>query len=149
MSELKSVPARKVAGLRSLGIENVLDLLTHYPRRYADRTKEAEIASLSDGQEAVVTANVVRTAVRRLRGGRSTAEIVLHDGTAPLTCTFFNQGWRARQFSEGQRVTVFGKLRMYRNQRQMANPVIDLIGDQTGRIVPIYPQSGKANVNSV
>jgi len=143
------VPARKVAGLRSLGIENVLDLLTHYPRRYADRTKEAEIASLSDGQEAVVTANVVRTAVRRLRGGRSTAEIVLHDGTAPLTCTFFNQGWRARQFSEGQRVTVFGKLRMYRNQRQMANPVIDLIGDQTGRIVPIYPQSGKANVNSV
>jgi ATP-dependent DNA helicase RecG len=96
-----------------------------------------------------VTANVVRSVSKRLRGGRSTAEIVLHDGTAPLTCTFFNQGWRARQFSEGQTVTVFGKVRTYRGQVQMANPIIDLVGDQTGRIVPIYPQSGKANVNSV
>jgi ATP-dependent DNA helicase RecG len=138
-----------VAGLRALRIENVLDLLTHYPRRYADRTNQAAIASLTDGVEAVVTAKVVRSVSRRLRGGRSTAEIVLHDGTAPLTCTFFNQGWRARQFSEGQSVTVFGKVRTYRGQLTMANPIIDLVGDQTGRIVPIYPQSGKANVNSV
>ena len=149
VSTLKSVPARKVAGLRALGIENVLQLLTHYPRRYHDRTKEADIISLVEGEEAVVTAKVVRSATRRLRGGRSTAEIVLRDSTASLTCTFFNQSWRARQFSEGQQVTVFGKLRMYRGQRQMANPIIDLVGDQTGRIVPIYPQSGKANVNSV
>jgi ATP-dependent DNA helicase RecG len=149
VAELRAVPPRKVAGLRALGIETVFDLLTHYPRRYADRTNEAEILALVEGEEAVVTANVLRSTTRRMRGGRSTAEIVLHDGAASLTCTFFNQGWRARQFSEGQRVTVFGKVRIYRNQRQMANPVIDLVGDQTGRIVPIYPQSGKANVNSV
>jgi ATP-dependent DNA helicase RecG len=149
VAELKSVPTRKVPGLRALGIENILDLLSHYPRRYADRTKQADIASLVDGEEAVVTASVVRSSTRRFRGGKSTAEIVIHDRTASLTCTFFNQGWRARQFAEGQTVTVFGKLKMYRGQRQMANPVIDLVGDQTGRIVPIYPQSGKANVNSV
>jgi len=149
VAELKAVTPRKVPGLRALGIDTVLDLLTHYPRRYVDRTNQASIASLSEGQEGVVTAKVVRTSQRRLRGGRSTAEIVLHDGSAPLTCTFFNQGWRAKQFAEGQEVTVFGKLRMYRGQRQMANPVIDLVGDQTGRIVPIYRQSGKANVSSV
>jgi ATP-dependent DNA helicase RecG len=149
VSELKAVTSRKVPGLHALGIDTVLDLLTHYPRRYADRTNESEIVALVEGEEAVVTANVLRSSSRRMRGGRSSAEIVLHDGTASLTCTFFNQGWRARQFSEGQRVTVFGKVRIYRNQRQMANPVIDLVGDQTGRIVPIYPQSGKANVNSV
>jgi len=149
VSALKAVSARKVPGLRALGIETVLELLTHYPRRYADRTNESKIAALLEGEEGVVTADVVRSSTKRLRGGRSTAEIVLSDGTASLTCTFFNQGWRARQFSEGQTVTVFGKLRLYRGQRQMANPVIDLVGDQTGRIVPIYPQSGKANVNSV
>lgn len=149
VSELKAVSSRKLPGLRALGIETVLDLLMHYPRRYADRTNESEIVALVEGEEAVVTAEVVRSTTRRMRGGRSTAEIVLRDGTASLTCTFFNQGWRARQFSEGQRVTVFGKVRLYRSQRQMANPVIDLVGDQTGRIVPIYPQSGKANVNSV
>lgn len=149
VSQLKSVPARKVAGLRALGIESVLDLLTHYPRRYADRTNQVKIEALVEGQEAVVTADVVRSATRRLRNGRSMAEIVLHDDTARLTCTFFNQGWRAGTFSAGQTVTVFGKVGAYRGQLQMANPLIDLVGDLTGRIVPIYPQSGKANVNSV
>jgi ATP-dependent DNA helicase RecG len=135
--------------LRALGIESVLDLLTHYPRRYADRTNQVKIEALVEGQEAVVTADVVRSATRRLRNGRSMAEIVLHDDTARLTCTFFNQGWRAGTFSAGQTVTVFGKVGAYRGQLQMANPLIDLVGDLTGRIVPIYPQSGKANVNSV
>ena len=113
------------------------------------RTNLAEVASLTEGEEAVVTGRVVSSSVRRLRGGRSTAEIVLHDGSARLTCTFFNQAWRAKQFDEGDEVTVFGKVRLYRSARQMANPVIDQVGDQTGRIVPIYPQSGKANVSSV
>ena len=31
----------------------------------------------------------------------------------------------------------------YRGTLQMTNPVVDLIGDRTGRIVPIYPQSEK------
>ncbi len=30
----------------------------------------------------------------------------------------------------------------------MTNPVVDLIGDQTGRIVPVYPQSEKAGSTS-
>jgi ATP-dependent DNA helicase RecG len=30
----------------------------------------------------------------------------------------------------------------------MANPIVDLIGDRTGRIVPIYPQSEKAQLNT-
>ena len=30
----------------------------------------------------------------------------------------------------------------------MTNPVVDLIGDRTGRIVPIYPQSEKADLNT-
>ena len=30
----------------------------------------------------------------------------------------------------------------------MTNPIVDLIGDRTGRIVPIYPQSEKAQLNT-
>ncbi|MGH9297888.1 MAG: ATP-dependent DNA helicase RecG [Acidimicrobiales bacterium] len=149
VTELKGVSPRKVAGLSSMEIHSVLDLVTHYPRRYVDRTNQSEIAGIAEGEEAVVTAEVVASSSRRLRNGRSMAEIVVRDPTGTLTCTFFNQGWRARQFEPEQTVTVFGKLSLYRNKRQMANPVVDLVGDQTGRIVPIYPQSGKAGVSSL
>ena len=41
-----------------MGIETVLDLLEHYPRRYVDRTERAEIPELEIGQEATVDAEV-------------------------------------------------------------------------------------------
>jgi ATP-dependent DNA helicase RecG len=48
----------------------------------------------------------------------------------------------------GSEVVVFGRTEIYRGGRQMTNPVVDLVGDQTGRIVPVYPQSGKAKIGS-
>ena len=39
-----------------------------------------------------------------------------------------------------------GKFDIYRGTRQMTGPVVDLVGNQTGRIVPVYPQSEKAGL---
>ena len=43
---LKGVGPERAKALASLDITNVLDLLTCYPRRYLDRTREAKIADL-------------------------------------------------------------------------------------------------------
>ena len=61
---------------------------------------------------------------------------------------FFNQPWRERQLTPELHVALYGKVDTYRGGLQMANPVVDLIGDRTGRIVPIYPQSEKAQINT-
>jgi ATP-dependent DNA helicase RecG len=59
---------------------------------------------------------------------------------------FFKQPWRERQLTPGTNVALFGKAESYRGSLQMTNPIVDLIGDRTGRIVAIYPQSEKANL---
>ena len=38
--------------LAELGVETVLDLLTTYPRRYIDRTRQADVSDLRVGDEA-------------------------------------------------------------------------------------------------
>ena len=43
---------------------------------------------------------------------------------------------------------VFGRLDSYQGNLQMTNPVVDLVGDRTGRIVAIYPQSETAGLHS-
>ena len=91
-------------------IETVLDLLTHYPRRYIDRTQQAEIRDLRLGEEAMVLARVKRSQLRRTRQGRSLVEIDVFDGSGYLKCTFFNQAWRAKQLKEGTEAVFFGKL---------------------------------------
>jgi ATP-dependent DNA helicase RecG len=148
VGELKGVGPKKEQGLAEMAIESVLDLLMHYPRRYLDRTQQAEIRDLRVGQEAMVLATVKRVTSRRTRQRRTIVEVDLFDGSGYLRCVFFNQPWRSRQLSQGTEAVVFGKLETYRGRRQMTNPVVDLIGDKTGRIVPIYPQSEKAGLTT-
>ena len=83
---------------------------------------------------------------RRTRQGRALVELDVDDGTGALRVTFFNQAWRARQLPVGTEALFFGKLDSYRGKRQFTNPVVDLVGNRTGRIVPIYPTSEKAGI---
>jgi ATP-dependent DNA helicase RecG len=145
---LAGVGPKKAEALAEMDIETVLDLLTHYPRRYLDRTQQAEISELHIGDEAMVLATVKRVNSRRTRNRRSLVEVDVFDGTSYLRCTFFNQPWRARQLAAGTQAVFFGKVEHYRGRRQMTNPVVDLVGNRTGRIFPVYPQSEKAGVDT-
>jgi ATP-dependent DNA helicase RecG len=153
VSVLRGVGNRKRAALGAMGISSVFDLLTHYPRRYADRTNAVTIRELVAGDVGVVSATVQRVSLRRLRGRRSIVEAVVDDDTGELGVTFFNQPWRAKQLREGRELALFGKVDVYRGALQMANPVVEIVGSrearQTRRIVPIYPQSGRAGVSSL
>jgi ATP-dependent DNA helicase RecG len=145
---LQGVGEKRLAAFAQLDVHNVLDLLTHYPRRYIDRTNEASIASLTVGEEAMVLARVHKVESRRTRNGRAMVTVTVRDDTAQLSCTFFNQPWREKQLKPGTEAVFFGKLDMYRGYRQMANPVVDLVGDKTGKILPVYPQSDKAGLST-
>ncbi|GIU87237.1 MAG: ATP-dependent DNA helicase RecG [Acidimicrobiia bacterium] len=152
VTRLKGVGPSLAQRLAQIGIENVLDLLQHYPRRWVDRTKRADIADLRVGEEATVDAEVRTVRSRRTRQGRALVEAVVSDGTSLLNVVFFNQPWREKQLAVGTEAAFFGKLEVYRGRRQMTNPVVDVIGranaadEKTGVIVPVYPQSGKAEV---
>jgi ATP-dependent DNA helicase RecG len=144
ITRLAGVGPKKADGLEELGITSVLDLLLHYPRRYVDRTNEARIADLAVGEEGMVLAVVRRAESRRTRNRRTMVQVDVSDGSGYLRCTFFNQPWRVKQLTPGTSAVFFGKLDTFGGRKTMTNPVVDLVGDRTGRIVPIYPQSEKA-----
>ena len=153
VTRLNGVGDKKGEALAQVGVESVADLLTYYPRRYVDRTKEARIRDLTVGEEALVIATVERVVARRTRGRppRSMVNVDVTDESGRLPITFFNQPWRERQLRPGATVALFGKAEMYRGARQMTNPIVDVLGtgsSRTGRIVPIYPQSEKAGLST-
>jgi ATP-dependent DNA helicase RecG len=148
VSELKGVGPKKAEALATMGIETVLDLLTHYPRRYVDRTRQAAIRDLRVGDEASVLATVRQAKARPTRQRRTIVEVDVSDGSSYLRCVFFNQPWRKDQLAVGTEVVLFGKVELYKGRRQMTNPVVDLVGDRTGRIIPVYPQSEKARLRT-
>jgi ATP-dependent DNA helicase RecG len=150
LDRIKGVGEKRVASLAAVGIENVLDLLTYYPRRWIDRTREARLADLRVGEEALVLVEVRHISSRRTRSRPPkvmvTADVT--DGSGHLRVTFFNQAWRERQLKPGTHAALYGKLEIFGGRKQMTNPVVDLIGDKTGRVVPVYPQSEKAGLST-
>ncbi len=145
---LKGVGDKKQAALREVDVETVLDLLTTYPRRWVDRTNEARVSDLVPGKEALVLVTVDEVTKRTMRNRRTMVEAQVGDGSGRLHVVFFNQPWRERQLRKGVQIMLFGKADDYRGGLQMTNPIVDLIGDRTGRIVPIYPQSEKAQLTT-
>jgi ATP-dependent DNA helicase RecG len=101
VSVLASVSERKAGRLAELGVESVLDLLTTYPRRYIDRTRQADVSDLQVGDEAAVLAAVQSAQARRARTGRAVVDVVVRDETGRLKIVFFNQPWRAKQLEPG------------------------------------------------
>jgi ATP-dependent DNA helicase RecG len=148
VARLRGVGERKRQALRSLGIDTVLDLLGTYPRRWVDRSNEARVADLVPDQDSLVLVTVRSVSARRTRNRRTMVEAVVGDGTGRMHVTFFNQPWRERQLTPDLNVALFGRVEVFRGTLRMTNPIVDLIGDRTGRIVPIYPQSEKAQVST-
>ena len=139
---VRSVAPRAFSNLAGVGITTVLDLLQHYPRRYLDRTRRTDISELSPDDEVYVVGDVVKLSRRQTRQGRPLVTMLLRDATGTIKLVFFNQGWIADRYSVGHTVIAFGKIKLYRGQLQMTGPVIDPWGDQTARLVAVYPQSG-------
>ncbi|HEX9259390.1 MAG TPA: ATP-dependent DNA helicase RecG [Acidimicrobiales bacterium] len=149
---LKKVGPKGLLALHQVGVDTVLDLLMYYPRRWIDRTAEASVRDAQVGTEALVVGEI-RTVSAPPSRGRGPRRVVatLGDYTGRLSIVFFNQAWRERQLRPGTLVAVFGKVTVFQGGKQMANPMVDVLGDPDERprpIHPVYPQSDKANVTT-
>jgi ATP-dependent DNA helicase RecG len=142
---LKGVGPARALKLAKLGIENVDDLITHYPRKYYDRRQLRPIGSLQPGVEETVLGRILTSADRNARRRRPMITAAVGDDTGVIQVVWFNQPYLARHLKPGREVILTGQLRFYRGQRQIVNPEFEIIEDQldqellsAGRIVPVY-----------
>ena len=141
--------------LRDLyGYVTIEDLLHHYPRRYLVRGELSNISELVEGDEVTILAEVYSAASRRLHARKGNLlEVIVTDGTAKLSLTFFNQAWREKDLKVGKQALFAGKIGVFNGKRQLAHPDYELILDGSdvdsavagfaGKYLPMYPASAK------
>ncbi|HXB14547.1 MAG TPA: ATP-dependent DNA helicase RecG [Solirubrobacteraceae bacterium] len=105
---LRASGKRVQAGLRTLGLETVGDLLEHLP---SDSREARTVAALGPGEQATVTVQVRSIAARpvRRRRMRPLVEAVVFDATGSMRATFFNQPWLVDRYEPGTRLVLHGK----------------------------------------
>ena len=148
VSLLKGVAGRTVSRLKRIEIENIRDLIFHFPHRHNDYGNVRKISQLVSGEEQTVVATVVRaeeTGYGRGRGrGRKSTQAVLGDETGEVRAIWFNNRWLASRLKPGMRLAVSGKATVFMGRFVFESPdyeVLDAGQDElvhTGRIVPVY-----------
>lgn len=138
------------------GMTTVRDLLLHAPRRYVERGQLSDLSSLREGDEVTVMAEVRSTKVKAMRGGRNQMlEVIVTDGTADLSLTFFRQAWRAKELTRGRRGLFAGKVNQFNRRLQLTHPDYLILSeddpgaggaavaaDFAGSLIPVYPATG-------
>ncbi|HEX5138340.1 MAG TPA: ATP-dependent DNA helicase RecG [Planctomycetota bacterium] len=129
------------SALRALGIVTVRDLLFHLPRRHEDRTTFRPLASLSEGEAAVVRGTVEAVRAVHLRGRTSYVQATVVDGSGFLDVRWWNMPWLAKKIPAGADIILSGRIRKGR----MTQPEHEVLRGEdplhAGRLVPIYPLS--------
>ena len=136
-----------VFGLRTLG-----DLLRHYPRRHDVRGDLTDLASLADGEDVTVQAEIASVSVRKMRNRPGTVlEAVVTDGRGRLSLTFFGRGrqdWREKVLQPGVRGLFAGQVSTFGGKRQLSHPEYELLGagetatraaEFAAELIPVYP----------
>ena len=136
----------------SFGISTVNDLLRHYPRRYVVRGELTDISTLVADDEVTILAEIEAVKLRR-GNGKSILEVIVTDGSANLSLTFFNQAWREKDLRAGRVGLFAGKIGVFKGRRQLSHPDYQLIPDGdnvdeavaefAGKFLPVYPATAK------
>jgi ATP-dependent DNA helicase RecG len=135
-----SVAAKLAKGL---AIRSVRDLLEHVPRRYLDLSTTRSIGDLKIGEDATTKGQIAKVEGRYIRSKRHLLVVTLRDDSGYLQLVWWNQPFRARQFTSGQWLAVAGTIERNRGRLSITNPFVESLqggaqGVHVGRIIPIH-----------
>ncbi|MCW2611083.1 MAG: ATP-dependent helicase RecG [Actinomycetota bacterium] len=133
----------------ALDLHTVGDLLHHFPRRYARHGEHTDLASLVEGEDVTVMAQVQSVSRRPMRQRRGTMlSVVVGDGRRALTLTFFNATWQGKGLEPGRWGLFAGRVTRFRETWQLNHPHYQVLpGDDAaseveefaGALIPVYP----------
>lgn len=151
-------PATAKVLAEQLGLHTALDLLHHYPRRYAERGELTLLTELADqlDEHVTVVAQVADARILTFNGGRGKRlEVTITDGSGRLQLVFFGAGVHKphKDLLPGTRAMFAGKVGMFNRKLQLSHPAYELLGADASegdaatafanRLIPIYPACAK------
>ena len=149
---IKGVGPNRATLLNKLGIYNLKDLITYFPREHEDRGKAKGIAELEDGEEALICAYpVARMNEIKIRKNLTLCKLIVRDETGTCQITWYNQSYLKNTFKQNERYKFYGKVSKKYGSIEMQSPVYELesLNRNTGKIIPIYPLTYNLSQNTI
>ncbi len=146
---IKGVGEKRAELFYKLGISNIKDLVTFYPRDYQDWSKEMTVEQCNDGENACIKATLI-TSVKEymVRKGMTLYKCNFTDGKTVIHVTIFNNKYLAKSLKQYEDYILFGKIEKTLTSANMSSPKIEKAEDNIG-IHPIYRATEKLNSRAI
>ena len=147
-----SSPVRDLAGVGAqaekclflLGIRTLRDLIFYFPFRFDDYSAKVKIKDLLPNTSATIQGKIVLIANRRSpRQKKVLTEALVSDESGTVKVIWFNQPFLLKSLSQGDTVSLAGKIQDHPFDLQMMSPQFEKVlqGKETihtARLVPVY-----------
>ncbi len=122
LSVLKGVGKKTAYLLKKKKINNIFDLLWKLPKSYTDRSLSTNVKDLRIGENQTVIITPKKYNFPRIRNLPN--RVMCSDDTGEIDCVFFNsyEGYIKKILPIGKKVTISGKIGLFRNKYQITNP---------------------------
>ncbi|HOP94614.1 MAG: ATP-dependent DNA helicase RecG [Dictyoglomaceae bacterium] len=142
---VKGVGPKRAELLKKLGVENLYDLITYYPRDYDDRSKLKKISDLRFEEKVTLKVKILnyeeaKTLYRKIPILRAK----IADETGVAYAVWYNQRYIKKTLPPGTFVLISGIPKKVSGCFQFENPEYETFEDDekeflhVGRIVPLY-----------
>ncbi len=148
LNELPWIGPQRVRQLTRFGLETLGDLVSHFPKRWEDRSRFDRFPREESDTPVCVCGVVQATTIQR-RGRARNFEVLLveENGGAlsgQITVRWFNLFWVEKVVATGSRLVIYGKPKRRGRQIVFEQPEFEVLEDESGgslhlqRIVPIH-----------
>jgi ATP-dependent DNA helicase RecG len=149
LKDLPWIGAQRLRQLSRAGLETVGDLVSHFPKRWEDRTRFDRFPQSESDTPVCVCGLVQSAGGQRFRGRARSFEVTLtedssHALTGQLVLRWFNLYWVEKVIATGMRLVVYGKPKRRGRQIVLDQPEFEVLEDEADvslhlqRIVPVH-----------
>ncbi len=130
VEEVRFAHGKRLAGLHTLGICTIRDLLEYFPFRYDDFSQVIPIVDLIQGDKQAVLGRIHAAKGRKTAKGGYVYEITVTDGSGTLKAAWFNQRWLADTLTKERQVLLLGKVEHYGGFPTLSSPLYTVVADE-------------------
>ena len=147
LKEVKGIGPKSLALLNKININDVEDLVTHYPFRY-DILKRDNLSDIEDGEKIIIDGKIESLPIlMRFKAGLNKMNFRLVTSSGIVGVSIFNRAFLKSKLLVGTDVIVIGKLDKSKNVITASDIKLDVLSNKV-KIEPVYHStSGLTNKN--
>lgn len=154
VQKVKGVGQARAKLLLKLGIYNIEDIITYYPRDYEDRSRLKKIGELVEGESCAFEGIIAsKVSEHKFSKGLTMYKVLIKDGTGSITATWFNQHYIGKVLRIGESFIFFGKISGGYKNLEVQSPIYENHEAREAKnilkIVPVYPSTADLSQNTI